>query len=116
METKNKFQCLTFEQFCDEHRNQSLERIAYQLYLDNLTCANILWRMQEQVLTVSTSGAEFSTTVAKTIHGLNQVDGNLIKTAKIQTSTIRDLIHFNWISVAIHILTWGYILIALKGK
>jgi hypothetical protein len=121
---EQKFKILTYQEFRDEHLNDTPEKMAYANYVDNVHAANILYSMQNLSMSSIESQKTFNNSVTDCLKGLHERDNALSKlndmhqTALItHKAKIQFLDQVAWISVAIHFLTTLCIVLhLLKGS
>lgn len=119
---EQKFKILTYQEFRDEHLNDTPEKMAYANYVDNVHAANILYSMQVLTQSYIESQKTFNTSVTDCLKGLHERDNGLDKlisnhqTALItHKAKIQFLDQVAWISVALHCFTMLYIVLRVSG-
>lgn len=113
---EQKFKILTYQEFRDEHLNDTAEKMAYANYVDSVYAANTLYAMQVLTQSYIESQKTFNSSVTNCLKELHERDNALSKlndmhqTALItHKAKIQFLDQVAWISVALHCFTMLYI-------
>ena len=114
---EQKFKILTYQEFRDEHLNDTAEKMAYANYVGNVHAANVIHSIQELYITGIKNQASVNENLI-TLYKVLDKKAELAETALIaHKAKIQFLDQVAWISVILHFLTALCIVLhLLKGS